>query len=170
VLLLLARHADAGVPDPARWPSDADRPLTDLGRATQRRISERIRDAGWSPSAIISSPVLRARQTAEIIAQVCGITAGVVTDEAIVDRSRPGQDRATWQPDLVRVAKAIAAFADAPTIALTGHSPWMEECASLLLAGSAGLLRTEFSKSAIMVVRAEAIAPASGELVAFLQP
>jgi hypothetical protein len=46
----------------------------------------------------------------------------------------------------------------------------MDELASLLLTGEREALRTQFSKSAIMVVRAEAIAPASGELVAFLQP
>jgi phosphohistidine phosphatase len=159
VLLLLARHADAGVPDPARWPGDADRPLTDLGRETQRRMSERLRDAGWSPTVVVSSPLLRARQTAEIIASVCSVSRPLVVTDALAQT-----------PDIGAVAEAVAPVAGEPSIALTGHSPWMDELASLLLTGEREALRTQFSKSAIMVVRAEAIAPASGELVAFLQP
>jgi phosphohistidine phosphatase len=159
MLLLLARHADAGVSDPARWPDDADRPLTELGRATQRRISERVGDAGWSPAVIVSSPLLRARQTAEIIAEVCGVSAPLVIAEALADT-----------PDVDAVANVIASVGSEPIVALTGHSPWMDELASLLLVGEREALRTQFSKSAIMGIRTESIAAGAGELLAFLQP
>jgi phosphohistidine phosphatase len=167
VLLLLARHADAGVPDPLRWPGDADRPLTDLGRETQRRVSERLRDAGWSPTVVVSSPLLRARQTAEIIADVCGVNAPIMMAEALADRSVPSEHQ---QPDVNRLADEIGARSPADVVALVGHTPSLDELASLLLTGSPDTLSIDFSKSAIMVVRAEAIAPAAGELVAFLQP
>jgi phosphohistidine phosphatase len=159
VLLLLARHADAGVPDPARWPGDADRPLTDLGRATQRAAAQRLVDGGMAPSAIVSSPLLRARQTAEIIAEVCSVTAPIALADALA---------AT--PNVSAIAKAVAPFADSEVVALTGHSPWMDEFASLLLVGSTDGLRTEFSKSAVMAIRIDAISPGTGQLVAFLQP
>ena len=74
MLLLLARHADAGVSDHSRWPDDGDRPLTDLGRTTQHVMAQRLVDASLSPDAIVTSPLLRARQTAEIIANVCGVS------------------------------------------------------------------------------------------------
>ena len=35
MLLLLNRHANAGERDPAQWPDDRDRPLTDKGRKVQ---------------------------------------------------------------------------------------------------------------------------------------
>ena len=159
MLLLLARHAGAGVSDHARWPDDSDRPLTDLGRATQRVMSQRVLDAGWAPAVIVSSPLLRARQTAEIIAEVCAVAAPIVIADALAQT-----------PDLDAVARAIAPVADAPIVALTGHSPWHDELASLLLAGKRDTLRTEFSKSAIMVIRVESIAAGEGELVAFFQP
>ncbi len=158
MLLLLARHADAGVSDALRWPDDGDRPLTDLGRATQRAIAQRLADAELSPSLIVSSPLLRARQTAEIIADVCRVAAPIVIADALATT-----------PDIVVVAKALAPHSDAPVIALTGHSPWLDELASLLLVGTQDL-RTEFSKSAVMVIRAEKAAAGAGELLAFLQP
>jgi phosphohistidine phosphatase len=159
MLLLLARHADAGVPDPSRWPGDADRPLTDLGSSTQRTISERVRDAGWSPKVILSSPLLRARQTAEIIAEVCGVSAPLVIADALAQT-----------PDINAVSDAVAPVAGEPIVALAGHSPWMDELASLLLTGTRETLRTQFSKSAIMVIRTDSVAASAGELVALLQP
>ena len=39
MLLLLIRHAHAGDRDAERWPDDRDRPLTDKGRKTQRKVS-----------------------------------------------------------------------------------------------------------------------------------
>ena len=159
MLLLLARHADAGVSDHSRWPDDGDRPLTDLGRATQHVMAQRLVDAALSPAAIVSSPLLRARQTAEIIASVCGMSAPIILDDALAS-----------EPDLARVSKALAAASDVEIVALTGHSPWLDELASLLLAGSRDGLRSQFSKSAVMVIRTDAIEAGAGELVAFFQP
>jgi phosphohistidine phosphatase len=159
MLLLLARHADAGVPDPARWPGDADRPLTDLGRATQRTMRERVRAAGWSPTVIVSSPLLRARQTAEIIAQVCRVVSPTIIADALAA-----------PPDVRALSDAVARAAGTDIIALTGHSPWLDELASMLLVGNSAGLRTQFSKSAVMVIRADEVIAGAGELVAFLQP
>jgi phosphohistidine phosphatase len=159
MLLLLCRHADAGVPDPSRWPGDADRPLTDLGRATQRAMSQRVADAGMSPTVIVSSPLLRARQTAQVIAEVCGVTAPIEIAEALAQT-----------PDIDGVSEAVAGVASAPIIALTGHSPGMDELASLLLTGARNNLHTQFSKSAIMAIRTDAVKVGAGELVAFFQP
>jgi phosphohistidine phosphatase SixA len=58
--LLLLRHADAGVPDPAKWPGDSERPLTDAGRAAQRGVAERLRASGLSLDTLYTSPLLRA--------------------------------------------------------------------------------------------------------------
>ena len=45
MLLLLIRHAHAGDRDAERWPDDRDRPLTDKGRKTQRKVSARAGQA-----------------------------------------------------------------------------------------------------------------------------
>jgi phosphohistidine phosphatase SixA len=70
----------------------------------------------------------------------------------------------------MRSPKAIVPVSGEPIVALTGHSPWLDELASLLLTGARDTLRMQFSKSAVMVLHADSIAPGAGELVAFLQP
>lgn len=62
--LYLIRHADAG--DPRAWGGDdADRPLTDLGRAQARALGATFRRAGIGVEAAVASTYLRARETAE---------------------------------------------------------------------------------------------------------
>ena len=159
MLLLLLRHADAGVSDPVRWPDDGDRPLTDLGRETQRRVSEAMRRAGFTLAGLFTSPLLRARQTAEIVADVLGYDATATVCEALGE-----------SPDLERVAKCVGKIREGSTVGLTGHSPWMDETASLLLTGSRGGMSIDFPKSGVMVIHADAIAPSMGQLIAFLTP
>jgi phosphohistidine phosphatase len=57
--LLIVRHAEAAPGSP-----DELRPLTDAGRAEARGLGERLRGEGFAPDAVVSSPLLRARQTA----------------------------------------------------------------------------------------------------------
>lgn len=66
--LFLVRHAEAAPGEP-----DALRPLTPAGRATARALGEQL--AAELPDAILSSPLLRARETAEAIARATGLTA-----------------------------------------------------------------------------------------------
>lgn len=72
--LLLVRHAEAAPGDP-----DATRPLTPRGRAQARALGERF--AGERPAVVLSSPLLRARETAEAIARAS--RAPVVVDERL---------------------------------------------------------------------------------------
>jgi phosphohistidine phosphatase len=61
--LLLIRHADAAPGEP-----DELRPLSPGGRAAARELGKRLAAAGVRPAAILSSPLLRARETAEALA------------------------------------------------------------------------------------------------------
>src|SRR3954462_11506561 len=68
VRLFVVRHAEAAPGDP-----DELRPLTDGGRAAARALADRF--AGRDLDAVLSSPLLRARETAEAIARAAGVTA-----------------------------------------------------------------------------------------------
>jgi phosphohistidine phosphatase len=74
VRLLLVRHAEAAPGDP-----DATRRLTPRGRDQARELGERF--AGEKPSVILTSPLLRARETADAIARASG--APVIVDERL---------------------------------------------------------------------------------------
>ena len=71
--LHLVRHAHAG--DPAEWEGDdALRPLTRKGRRQSEQLGTFLGERGIRPDVIVSSPKVRALQTAEIVAAALGMT------------------------------------------------------------------------------------------------
>lgn len=106
--LYLLRHAHAG--DPERWAGDDDlRPLSDKGRRQSERLGGVL--AGWSeaPDLFVTSPRVRAAQTAELVAAALG--AGVAVDQRLAG------------PLDASVAAAIALAHGADRPCLVGHDP-----------------------------------------------
>jgi phosphohistidine phosphatase len=78
--LHLLRHADAG--DPAAWSGDdAARPLSPKGIRQAERLAAFLAGHGFTSEAVISSPRVRALETARIIADRLGLT--VRTDDRL---------------------------------------------------------------------------------------
>lgn len=74
--LHLLRHAHAG--DALAWDGDdALRPLTNKGRAQSQRLGRFLEQHGIRPDVIVSSPKVRALQTAEIVAKELGMTVRI---------------------------------------------------------------------------------------------
>jgi phosphohistidine phosphatase len=159
MLLLLIRHAHAGERDPAQWPDDTQRPITDKGRKVQRDVSRFLRKRDLAPRLVLTSPWLRAEQTAEIVVQEARVAQPAVACDALADN-----------PDLIRLADYVGEQPPEAIVALVGHSPWMEELAALLLGGSASDLRIDFPKSGVMGIDLAEIAEAAGELRFFVRP
>jgi phosphohistidine phosphatase len=68
VELGLLRHAHAG--DPAAWDRPDDlRPLSDKGRQQAERLGRLLAAAGFVPDAVLTSPRVRARETADLVAE-----------------------------------------------------------------------------------------------------
>jgi phosphohistidine phosphatase len=103
--LILVRHAKAASGEP-----DELRPLTPSGREDALALGERLRSA--RPDAVISSPLLRARETAAPIAAAAGVE--LRTDE----RLAPGAT-----VDDVRAAVA----GHGETVVVVGHVPDCEK-------------------------------------------
>jgi phosphohistidine phosphatase len=103
VRLYLVRHADAEPGDP-----DELRRLTPTGRAQARALGRRLADAGVKPSAVLSSPLLRARETAEEIARATG------AEMEPVDALQPGAT-----PEDVKAAAA----GRGEQVVVVGHQP-----------------------------------------------
>ena len=70
--LYLMRHAEALVTN-GKIRSDEERPLSTRGRAQARSIGDQLRRRGHPLSQILSSPLLRTRETAAIISEVFGL-------------------------------------------------------------------------------------------------
>ncbi|HEU0305107.1 MAG TPA: phosphohistidine phosphatase SixA [Gaiellaceae bacterium] len=117
--LYLVRHAEAERGDP-----DELRRLTPAGRSAARELGKRLASEGVRPDAVLTSPLLRARETAEEIARATeadvepvealrpGATAGDVT-EAVAGR---GQTVVVvgHQPDCGQIAAALTDGAEPP--------------------------------------------------------
>ena len=65
--LLLIRHGQSVANSKGRWQGQMDSPLTDRGREQARALARRLVREGWSVSAIHTSDLSRAAETAEIL-------------------------------------------------------------------------------------------------------
>jgi phosphohistidine phosphatase len=114
----LIRHGEAG--DDA--PRDELRALTLKGRAAVARVARALRRRGGDFTAIVSSPYVRALQTAEIVAAEVGYEGRLAVSEALV-------------PD-ARVSQAVAlltSLADEASVAFVAHEPILSSLAGTLL-------------------------------------
>jgi phosphohistidine phosphatase len=116
--LLLLRHSDAG--DPAAWTHpDDERPLSEKGRLQAERLGRLLAATDNRPDAVVTSPLVRAGQTAELVA------AELVIPVQVDDRLAPGFGAS----DLVGVLRRAG---DPRRPMLVGHDPDFSELASLL--------------------------------------
>jgi phosphohistidine phosphatase SixA len=109
--LFLVRHAhsDPGEPDELR-------PLSARGRVEAREVGERL--AGVEPALVVSSPLLRARETAAAIAQAAGsplriddrLAPGATADDllAVVEGAEASVVAVGHQPDCSEIAVALS--------------------------------------------------------------
>lgn len=70
--LLIVRHAIAHQRDPTRWADDRARPLTSPGIKRARRAAAGLRELIAPPERVLTSPLIRAAQTAELLREVAG--------------------------------------------------------------------------------------------------
>ena len=111
--LLIVRHAEAAPGNP-----DELRPLTPQGREHARAVGLQLRDEGFSPDAVVASPLLRARETAEALG---------FGEPEVDERLAPGAT-----PFDVREAAA----GRGETVVVVGHQP---DCSKAVAALSGGL-------------------------------
>lgn len=118
MLLFLVRHAHSNPGDP-----DDLRPLSARGREESRALAERLAAHPAPPRLVVSSPLLRARQTAEAIA------ATASAELRIDDRLAPG----TSADDLREVVRDAEA-----AVAVVCHQPDCSEIALELTGADPG--------------------------------
>jgi phosphohistidine phosphatase len=119
--IYLIRHAIAE--DETADKEDSQRALTDKGAKKMRQIAKGLRKLGVEFNVILSSPYLRAKETAEILGDVFKMKKQV----AYSDNLMPMGD-----PDLL-IAEINEKY-DVDTIALVGHEPYFSTLISLLAA------------------------------------
>lgn len=157
-LLMLLRHAIAE--ESSTTGRDEDRRLTGEGKRKLREVVAGMRALELPVERVLASPLRRAVETAEIVAEGFGAVEDVETTPALA----PGAG-----PDAV-----IAALADVgrPSgVVLVGHEPDLAALASTLLTGTPGLVPMGFRKAGLAGIVVASLPPRSaGALEFFLTP
>jgi phosphohistidine phosphatase len=152
--LYLIRHADAEPISPTK--SDHKRELTPKGKESIRKAAEGWKKTIKSLDIIASSPLIRAVQTAEIVASVFNYKAKIITDKKITSGCK--------LEDLIDFIRSF----DEGNVAVVGHEPDISRHLSALVSSSG--MYTEFKKSSIAKIKFEGKVRASGGTLEFLIP
>jgi phosphohistidine phosphatase len=154
--LYLIRHGIAEERGDA-WPDDTKRPLTEHGIARLKKEARGLVNLGVAFDVVLTSPLVRARQTAEAVASVVEPRPVIVAAESLA----PGGTYQAVLSDLEKQAKRSR-------IALVGHEPGIGELAARL---SGSRHAFEFKKGAVCRIDLETLPPAGpGSLRWFLTP
>ena len=154
--LYLVRHAIAAERG-EDWPDDDKRPLTTRGVARFKESVEGMRKLGVEIDEIFTSPLIRAKQTAELMAAGLSGKPTVRTLDALAPGHTPGSVMA----QLARAAKRRR-------IALVGHEPDLGELAAHLIGAGRAL---PFKKGGACRIDVESLTSRrAGALSWFVQP
>ncbi len=154
MLCYFLRHGPAG--DAATWEgSDFERPLTADGKKRIALEGKALAGLGLEPDAIVTSPLVRARQTAEIVAKQLG-----KRDELHLDE-RVGLGFSLEQLDAI-----LRDYAMAKQLMLVGHEPSMSFTVGELIGGG----DVDFKKGAIACVDVTHESPRGGRLLWLAAP
>jgi phosphohistidine phosphatase len=125
--LYLVRHAIAAERG-SEWPDDAKRPLTERGINRFKEVVKGLRRLDITVDEVFTSPLVRARQTAELLASGLEGKAPV----KVLDALAPGHTATSVMTQLARAAKRRR-------VALVGHEPDLGELAAHLIGASRAL-------------------------------
>ena len=127
--LTFLRHGIAAGRGSPAYENDSERPLTAKGERRMRRIAEGMQALGLSYDLMLSSPYLRAKQTAEIVAQILSTAHDVLLVETLTPEGDPRQVIEALRTD----------HRDRQDVLLVGHEPYLSRLISTLLTGGPNL-------------------------------
>lgn len=157
-LLLLLRHAIAE--DAGAGQRDEERRLTGEGKRKLREVVAGMRALELPVEKILTSPLARAVETAEIVAEEYDLAGAVQVTRALA----PGAG-----PDAVLTA--LESIGRVAGVVLVGHEPDLGSLASTLLVGTPGLLHLPFRKAGLAGIVVSSLPPRSaGALDFFMTP
>lgn len=128
VRLYLVRHAIACEHDGVKWPDDDKRPLTHKGTARMREVVEGLLELDVELDLVITSPLVRAKQTADLIIAGWPDAPALLVNDALAPTGTPAG-----------VAAVLSRHSKLKDIALVGHEPNLGHLAAFLIGARAPL-------------------------------
>lgn len=143
--LFFLRHGDAQ--------PGGERPLTPKGREQARHVGEKLAALGLEFQAIYTSPLLRAKQTAELVGQALGLQPQV---SELLDSGAT----------IANMAQLVPPAGPRTRVLLVGHEPDLSTAIGLLIGGGAVAMK----KASLARVECDKVAPGRGTLRWLLTP
>src|SRR4051812_37035799 len=154
----LVRHAIAHERNRVRWPNDALRPLTTAGIRKFRKSSFGLAQYLPKRAVLLTSPFVRARETAAILAEACGSRKPIECTEL-----------ASGEP--VHACFALLRKRKEQAVVLIGHEPNLGNFMAAALAGGHARTKIEFKKGGAACIEfASRIEPGHATLHWMLPP
>jgi len=122
--LYLLRHGIAVVGNEPGIESDNERALTSKGGKRMRKAAKGLQRLGIAFDGILTSPLVRARQTAEIVADVLGLKSQLQEISGLAPES-----------SVENLLFGLTRFQNREHLLLVGHQPLLGETAAFLLHG-----------------------------------
>jgi phosphohistidine phosphatase len=153
--LLIIRHAIAFARDRRRWADDTARPLSPAGITRSRKAAAGLQKLCKAPDRLLTSPLVRATQTARILTQVAGWPRAEIAPEL-----KPGQ-AATAVLTLLGQDRSRR-------IAIVGHQPDLSALLAVCLLRNHSALTVELKKNAVACLSFDGRARAGGAVLKWL--
>jgi len=149
--LLIVRHAIACARDPKRWRDDGERPLSPVGLRQSRKAAAGLKQFSKAPDRLLTSPLVRARQTARILTDIAGWPRAEEVSELL-----PG--------GAPLAVLTLLGRDPSKRVAVVGHEPGLGELLTACLVGEDGALTVDMKKNAVACVSFDG-APSPGRAV-----
>ena len=144
--LYILRHGDAGNSGDPAYANDDERPLSDKGIERTEALARALRRMGIKFDVILSSPLIRARETAELIERGLRRKEGVLLTEQLAPSG-----------DFGKLVLEVNTLLPTPSdVLLVGHEPYLGDLISLLCTKSADLTLT-FKKGGLCRMEIETL-------------
>ena len=151
--LYIVRHGIAIDREDPKCPADPERFLTDEGVEKSRQVAKGMSKVASVPDLILSSPYLRAFQTAELFAEEMEYSKSKIRKSELL---LPGAEP-------LQLFRELAKDKDLSSVFVFGHAPHLDD----LLATAIGTKHhiTSLKKAGVAFVELKRLVPPSGELV-----
>jgi len=157
--LYLLRHAIAGERDAARYPDDRLRPVTTEGRRRMSEAARGMKRYGVTCDLILTSPLARAHQTAQIVSQVLG-----GPEPRLCEALAPGGS-------ITSILESIGSARSIKDVMLVGHEPGLSQMAGVLISAQQSGPRLELKKGGLCIVEFDGRPePGGGTLTLLAKP
>jgi phosphohistidine phosphatase len=153
--LLFLRHGKAEDVGKGGASDDFSRALTSVGVSEMEAEAKALERLGVEPDLILTSPLVRARETAQIVAKRLGLKKELIESDLL----RPGSE-------LKQVRKLVSGYESRRTIMLVGHEPDF----STIVGELVGRASIEMKKGGIAAVTVERSIRAGSGVLQWLVP